>query len=70
METTNAREAALDEFEKRREEKREIVQICQQERGLTSCFVCDKTFQCDNRTQYVNAAYMSMSKGESGGFAF
>ncbi|MDR2638657.1 MAG: hypothetical protein LBC09_02330 [Helicobacteraceae bacterium] len=73
MATTDAPLAALnalDDFEKKREEQRAIVLSCQQARGLNSCFACDKTLECETRTQYVNAVYLSMSKGKSGSFDF
>jgi hypothetical protein len=67
--TTNAIKAS-DIFENRREEKREALRLCGQERGLTSCFACDMFFECKTRSAYVDAVYASMNKGETGGFEF
>jgi len=43
---------------------------CQNSLENTSCFDCEKLFDCEIRKEYVNAVYSSMSKGQSGGFEF
>jgi hypothetical protein len=70
METIKSPETVLDAFEKKRDEWREVLKTCQKERGLTSCFICEATFECETRERYVAAVYLSMSKGKGGGFEF
>ena len=60
--------AQKDEFELERQ--REILQACQREKGLNSCFACEAMFECKTRKNYVDAVYSSMSKGDGGGFDF
>ncbi len=43
---------------------------CQEEKNLKSCMDCEKLFECQIRKNYVNSAYASMSKGQTGGFEF
>lgn len=59
-----------DEFELELDNKREILQNCQMQKGQNSCFNCDEIFTCQTRKEYVDAVYNSMSKGSSGGFDF
>ena len=59
-----------DEFELELERQREILQACQREKGLSSCFACEAMFECKTRKKYVDAVYSSMSKGDGGGFDF
>ena len=59
-----------DEFELELERQREILQVCQREKGLSSCFACEAMFECKTRKNYVDAVYSSMSKGDGGGFDF
>ncbi|WP_169752834.1 hypothetical protein [Campylobacter mucosalis] len=59
-----------DEFELRLDEKAKILTDCQAQKGLNSCFNCELIFECEIRKNYVDAAYNSMSKGDSGGFEF
>lgn len=61
---------AKDKFELELEEKLKILQDCQSERGLKSCFECENLFDCKTRKIYVDAVYNSMAKGNSGGFDF
>ncbi|MDR0664586.1 MAG: hypothetical protein LBF86_03595 [Helicobacteraceae bacterium] len=68
--TFSASEIPFDEFETKREERREALYGCQQERGLTSCFICDRLFDCKTRSDYIDAVYASMNKGKAGGFEF
>lgn len=59
-----------DEFELELDRQREILQACQHEKGLSSCFACEAMFECKTRKNYVDAVYSSMSKGDGGGFDF
>lgn len=59
-----------DEFELELDRQREILQACQSEKGLSSCFACEAMFECKTRKNYVDAVYSSMSKGDGGGFDF
>ena len=59
-----------DEFELEHDRQREILQACQREKGLSSCFACEAMFECKTRKNYVDAVYSSMSKGDGGGFDF
>ena len=59
-----------DEFELELDRQREILQACQHEKGLSSCFACEAMFECKTRKNYVDAVYISMSKGDGGGFDF
>jgi hypothetical protein len=62
--------AQKDEFELELDRQREILQACQHEKGLSSCFACEAMFECKTRKNYVDAVYSSMSKGDGGGFDF
>ena len=62
--------AQKDEFELELDRQREILQACQREKGLSSCFACEAMFECKTRKNYVDAVYSSMSKGDGGGFDF
>ena len=59
-----------DEFELELDRQREILQACQREKWLSSCFACEAMFECNTRKNYVDAVYSSMSKGDGGGFDF
>jgi hypothetical protein len=59
-----------DDYQKALDEKKEILQKCQQENNIDSCMKCEKTFTCETRQDYVKAVYESMSHGETGGFEF
>ena len=59
-----------DEFELELDRQRKILQACQREKGLNSCFACETMFECKTRKNYVDAVYSSMSKGDGGGFDF
>ena len=65
-----AQTAQKDEFELELDRQREILQACQREKGLSSCFACETMFECKTRKNYVDAVYSSMSKGDGGGFDF
>ncbi|MCD6258753.1 MAG: hypothetical protein J7J31_04020 [Helicobacteraceae bacterium] len=59
-----------DKFELHLDEMIIKVQECQKEKNLISCSKCEHYLECTLRTDYVNAVYNSMSKGETGGFEF
>lgn len=59
-----------DKFELELDRQKEILQACQASKNLTSCLSCEQIFECETRKNYVDAAYASMSKGDSGGFDF
>lgn len=48
----------------------EKLKECQRNHDLTSCFDCEKLFDCEIRKKYIDVVYKSMSKGQSGGFEF
>ncbi|MDL0107746.1 hypothetical protein NYG93_01420 [Campylobacter felis] len=51
--------------------KKDILQKCQNDKGLNSCYQCEEIFSCTTRKNYVDAVYNSMSKGKTeGGFEF
>ncbi|HEX5330244.1 hypothetical protein [Sulfuricurvum sp.] len=58
------------EYEVRLDETIKILQECQEEKNVTSCYVCEKCIGCEIRTKYIRSVYESMSKGETGGFDF
>jgi len=57
-------------YEERLDEAMNILQSCQEEKNVTSCYVCEKCIGCEIRTKYIRSVYESMSKGETGGFDF
>lgn len=60
-----------DEYELRLAELGQILQACQSEKGLKSCFKCEAMLECQTRKDYVDGAYNSMAKGAmDGGFEF
>jgi coenzyme F420-reducing hydrogenase alpha subunit len=58
------------EYETRLDEAITVLQECQTEHTLTSCYECEKCIGCEIRTRYIRSVYESMSKGEIGGFDF
>lgn len=68
MQETESRE--LDKFEIFLEEMIEKLQACQNEKGHKSCSTCEHFLSCELRSDYINAVYNSMSKGDTGGFEF
>ena len=58
--------AQKDRFELEMDNKKEILQNCQSDKGLNSCFNCNELFNCQIRKDYVAAVYNSMSKGNVG----
>ena len=58
------------EYEARLDETIKILQECQEEKNVTSCYICEKCIGCEIRTKYIRSVYESMSKGETGGFDF
>ncbi len=63
-------EKELDQYELALAAKKEELQACQRQHGLTSCMPCDKVIGCELRQGYVEAAYRSMHKDKGGGFEF
>ena len=59
-----------DIYEQDMQQKKALLQACQQEKTLTTCSDCEKMFECDTRKTYVKAVYESMAKGQGGGFEF
>ena len=60
----------MDKFEKELQEKTKKLKECQSSKGLTSCLKCELVIGCEIRNAYVNAVYLSMNKGQGGGFEF
>lgn len=60
----------LDQWEEALQEAIASLQECQNSRNLTSCFDCEKLFDCEIRSNYVKTVYESMNKGQTGGFEF
>ena len=59
------------QFEEDMRFKKDILQKCQNDRGLNSSYQCEEIFNCTTRKNYVDAVYNSMSKGKTeGGFEF
>ena len=63
-------EQVLDEWQIGLKQKRSELELCQKEKGVTSCLKCDKLLACELRDAYIKAVYDSMSKGKGGGFEF
>lgn len=59
-----------DIYEQDLQEKKAILQACQNAKNVTTCSDCEKMFECDTRKTYVKAVYESMAKGHGGGFEF
>jgi hypothetical protein len=59
-----------DIYEQDLQEKKAVLQACQQSKDLVTCSDCDKMFECEIRKTYVKAVYESMAKGHGGGFEF
>ncbi|WP_373002133.1 hypothetical protein [Sulfurimonas sp.] len=68
MQPTHSQEK--DKFELHLDEMIIKVQVCQKEKNLASCSVCEHYIACELRADYVKSVYNSMSKGETGGFEF
>ena len=60
----------IDSFEEELNNKKLLLENCQNEKYLESCLNCTKVLDCEIRDNYVKAVYNSMNKGESGGFEF
>ena len=58
------------EWDLKLDSKTKELKECQKNLGLTSCFDCEKLFECQLREEYVKAVYASMNKGSTGGFEF
>lgn len=59
-----------DKFELYLDEMVIELQDCQKNKNMSTCSKCESYFSCELRTNYVNAVYNSMSKGDTGGFEF
>ena len=59
-----------DKWELALDKKLQELKECQKNMQVRSCFVCEKTFECELRDSYVKAVYESMNKGSGGGFEF
>ena len=59
-----------DIYEQDLQEKKALLQACQQDKNLVTCSDCEKMFECETRKTYVKAVYESMAKGQGGGFEF
>lgn len=63
-------ESGPDVYEQGRERAKATLVACQKERGLAGCGACEKLLDCEIRNAYVDAVYLSMNKGQAGGFDF
>ncbi len=68
-----------DKFELKLSENTKALADCQRSKGFVkhfedqeylSCMDCAEIIGCKVRQEYVDAVYMSMSKGAVGGFEF
>ncbi|WP_333803555.1 hypothetical protein [Sulfurospirillum sp.] len=59
-----------DIYEQDLQEKKVILQACQNAKNVATCSDCEKMFECETRKTYVKAVYESMAKGQGGGFEF
>jgi hypothetical protein len=59
-----------DIYEQDLQEKKVILQACQNVKNVATCSDCEKMFECETRKTYVKAVYESMAKGQGGGFEF
>lgn len=46
------------------------VKSCQEALNLQTCTNCAELIECERRGAYVKSVYLSMNKGERGGFDF
>ena len=60
----------LDKYELELEKRLKILKECQEKKSLKSCLKCKEILACSIRKEYVDAVYLSMNKGRSGGFEF
>jgi hypothetical protein len=60
----------INEYSLNLKQESEVLLSCQNEKNIDSCFVCEKTFECEKRKKYVKSVYDSMSQGQGGGFEF
>jgi hypothetical protein len=59
-----------DIYEQDLQEKKVLLQACQQNKNVVTCSDCETMFECETRKTYVKAVYESMAKGQGGGFEF
>lgn len=57
-------------YEEKLDAAMDYLQKCQNERNVSSCYLCEQCIGCEIRTKYIRSVYESMSKGETGGFDF
>jgi hypothetical protein len=62
--------ATVDKYEVQLQQKMQLMQECQSQKGMQSCYNCDDLNVCKTRDDYVKAVYQSMNKGQDGGFEF
>ncbi len=60
----------LDEYQKKHLEKLAQLEECKKEKGVDSCRKCSEFYTCALRSEYVDAVFFSMNKGQTGGFEF
>jgi len=70
MQNSSVTEIEIDIFKQKLLNAKKNLEMCQSEKALKSCSLCESYLQCDTRRAYVKAVYDSMSKGETGGFEF
>lgn len=59
-----------DIYDQDLQEKKALLQACQENKNVVTCSDCEKIFECETRKTYVKAVYESMAKGQGGGFEF
>lgn len=65
-----SKDKTIDIWEEALENQIKILQDCQSNKNLNSCFDCDSLLDCTTRKNYIKAVYESMNKGTGGGFEF
>jgi len=70
MRLAESKSSTPDRFQRLLEQKLEQLRECQRKSGVKSCLACSKIIGCALRNEYVNAVYLSMNKGQGGGFEF
>jgi hypothetical protein len=70
MHNTEVIQQEKDKFEIYLDSMIDKLQQCQVENNLDSCSRCQNFLTCSLRSEYIQAVYNSMSKGDTGGFEF
>lgn len=60
----------LDEFEEKLVESTKKLTECQTQKQKETCTQCEHVIGCETRKEYVDAVYLSMSKGQAKDFEF